>query len=90
VVLEQVEASGGVDAPTVPAPDSGDNGIFGQIPGLGNIPGLDDLLEGLPDVGGLLDDLLQGSGLPEELRNLLDDLLGIEPSSPAPDQDGGE
>jgi putative serine protease PepD len=58
---QQVEEAGGVDAPTVPAPDDG--GI------LESIPGLDDLLPGLPDG---LDDLLADLG--EELDQLLPDL----------------
>jgi hypothetical protein len=70
---EQVEAAGGVDAPTVPAPEDG--GIFDSIPGLDDLlPGLpDDLDELLPDLGEELDQLLPD--LEDGLDGVLDDLL---------------
>jgi len=72
-VLDQVEANGGADAPTVPAPES-DTGIFGDIPFFdGTIPGLDELL---PDLDELLEELFGSSDIPQELEELLDELFG--------------
>jgi S1-C subfamily serine protease len=68
-LLEEVKANGGVDAPTVPAPE--DEGGF-EIPGLGQIPGLDQL----PGLGEMLEDLFGPGGAPLELDQLLEDLFG--------------
>ena len=89
-LLDEVEAAGGVDAPPVPAPEGA--GLDSLIPGLGNIPGLDQLQD-------LLDELLNpqggqgGSGqvLPgfdELLNDLLDELFRPvpDPSQPDPSQ----
>jgi putative serine protease PepD len=91
-LLDEVEANGGADAPTVPAPETG--GLFGGIPGLDEIiPGLDELIPGLEDILPGLDEMIPGfdqlpsldellqqmfdqAGIPEELQQLLDELLG--------------
>ena len=78
VVLDQVEAAGGADAPTVPAPESDDN-LFGNIPGLDDLPGLDALPgldELVPALDKLMDDLFEAGDIPDELRQLLDELFG--------------
>jgi putative serine protease PepD len=81
-LMDEVAANGGVEAPTVAAPDEG-GGLFDDIPGLDQLPGLDDL-PGLSDIPGLgnlpnLDEMLQGmfdiESLPEDLRRLLEQLL---------------
>jgi S1-C subfamily serine protease len=81
-LIDEVTAAGGVDAPTVPAPES--DSIFGSIPGLDDLlpgldqlPGLEDLLPGgeLPGLDDLLGDLF-GEDVPPELQRLLDELLG--------------
>jgi len=85
-LLDDVQAAGGVSAPTIPAPDSGSGGLDGLIPGLdGLIPdGLKNLLPdlgNLGDLGGLLDrfgegfDRFQQDGLQGLLGFLLDQLL---------------
>jgi hypothetical protein len=70
-----VEDDGGREAPTVPAPEQ-PGGLGGLIPGLPQIPGLDELLPGLDDLfgGGAPDDL--DGALDELLNDLMDDLLG--------------
>lgn len=85
-LLDEVEATGGVDAPTVPAPEGG--GLESLLPGLGDIPGLDQLQD-------LLDDLLnpqggtQGQdqlpGLGESFDDLLDELFRPVPVPPQQD-----
>jgi S1-C subfamily serine protease len=84
-LIEEVEANGGVDAPTVPAPEDG-FGLDSLIPGLEDLlPGLDDLfglddpqgLQGLPGLEDLLDELFGFGDVPPELQQLLEDLLGI-------------
>jgi S1-C subfamily serine protease len=84
-LLADVQAAGGVDAPTVPAPEQGLlDGLGGLLPdGLdGLLPDLDGLL---PDLGGLGDWLdrfgegfgrFQEDGLQGLLGFLLDELLG--------------
>jgi len=52
----EVEANGGADAPTVPAPDTG-GGPFDDIPGLDELPSLDDLEELLPELEELFPEL---------------------------------
>ena len=68
-LLDEVEANGGVDAPTVPAPEDA-GGLFGQIPGLDRIPGLDQL----PSLDELLDELF-GTDVPDDLDSALGDAL---------------
>ena len=85
-LLDEVEAAGGVDAPTVPAPEGG--GLESLIPGLGDIPGLDqlqDLLDELlnPQGGTQGQDLLPG--LDESLNDLLDELFRPVPVPPQQD-----
>jgi len=84
-LIAEVEAAGGVDAPTVPAPDDA-SGLDSLVPGLEDLlPGLDDLfgldntpgLEGLPGLEEMLDELFGVSDLPPELQELLDGLLGL-------------
>jgi hypothetical protein len=56
-LLDEVEAAGGIEAPTVPAPEDA-GGLDSLIPGLdGLIPGLDELFPGLDQLPGL-DELL--------------------------------
>ena len=85
-LLDEVKAAGGVDAPTVPAPEGG--GLESLIPGLGDIPGLDQLQD-------LLDELLnpqggtQGQAPLPELGEAFDDLLDelFRPAPVPPQQD---
>jgi hypothetical protein len=99
-LLDEVQANGGADAPTVPAPDDG--GLLGsipgldEIPGLGEIPGLDEIpgLGEIPDLGDLptLDEMLQDmydqGEIPEELQRMLDDLLGTDSGNGSSDGNG--
>jgi putative serine protease PepD len=90
-LIDEVEANGGVDAPTVPAPaDAG--GLGGLVPGLEDLlPGLDDLfgpggpegLENLPGLEEMLDEMFGTADIPPELQQLLEELLGI-PAPAAP------
>lgn len=89
-LIEEVEANGGVDAPTVPAPEDG-FGLDSLIPGLEDLlPGLDDLfglddpqgLQGLPGLEELLDELFGFGDVPPDLQQLLEDLLGIPGQPP--------
>ncbi|HEY5890760.1 MAG TPA: trypsin-like peptidase domain-containing protein [Acidimicrobiia bacterium] len=81
-LIQQVEAAGGVDAPTIPAPEDGLNSL---VPGLDDLlPGLDDLLDpngqGFGDLPGLqemLEEMFGLSDLPPELQQLFEDLLGV-------------
>jgi S1-C subfamily serine protease len=84
-VIDEVEANGGVDAATVPAPDSA-LGLDGLIPGLEDLfPGLDEFF-GLDDPQGFQD--LPGlEEMPPELEQLLDDLFGA--ALPAPGEGSG-
>jgi S1-C subfamily serine protease len=79
-LLQEVEDAGGVDAPPVPAPEGA--GLDSLIPGLGGIPGLDqlqDLLDELLNPGGSQgQDPLPGLG--ESLDELLDELFRPAPS----------
>jgi len=57
-LLEEVAAAGGVDAPTIPAPEG--SGLDSLIPGFDDLlPGLDELLPGL---GEFLDELFAAPG----------------------------
>ena len=85
-LLDEVEAAGGVDAPTIPAPEGG--GLENLIPGLGDIPGLDqlqDLLDELlnPQGGAQGQDPLPGLG--ESFDDLLDELFRPVPVPPQQD-----
>ncbi len=85
-LIDEVEQAGGVEAPTVPAPDDA-FGMDQLIPGLEDLlPGLDDLfggddlfgpggLPGLPGLEEMLDELFGMSDLPPELQDLLEGLL---------------
>jgi hypothetical protein len=92
-LIEEVEANGGVAAPTVPAPESA-GGLGGLVPGLEDLlPGLDDLfgpegMEGLEDLPGLeemLDEMFGAADIPPELQQLLEELLGV-PAPAAPEE----
>jgi S1-C subfamily serine protease len=94
-LIEEVEANGGVDAPTVTAPDD-IPGLGGLVPGLEDLlPGLDDLFgpgsgEGLEDLPGLLEMLEEMFGpgaIPPELQQLLDELLLVP--VPGEGEEGG-
>ena len=94
-LMEEVEANGGIDAPTVPAPEDDLGGLGGLdqlLPGLEDLlPGLDDLfglggtenLEDLPGLQEMLDEMFGASDIPPELRQLLEELLGL-PGGPVP------
>jgi S1-C subfamily serine protease len=84
-LIDEVEAAGGVDAPTVPAPDDA-MGLDSLIPGLEDLlPGLEDLfnfddpngLQGLPGLEDMLGELFGLGDLPPDLQQLFDDLLGV-------------
>jgi putative serine protease PepD len=84
-LMDEVEASGGVDAPTIPAPEDA-GGLGGLFPGLEDLPGLDELFGDLPTLDELLDELFgTGGSTPPSLDELLEDLFGI----PTPDSGGG-
>ncbi|MGD2059316.1 MAG: trypsin-like peptidase domain-containing protein [Acidimicrobiia bacterium] len=89
-LMDEVAANGGVDAPTVPAPEDA-LGVDSLIPGLEDLlPGLDDLfnfddpqgLNGLPDLNQLLDELFGFGDIPPELQQLLEELLGVPGTTP--------
>lgn len=93
-LMEEVETSGGVDAPTIPAPDS-EFGLDSLVPGLEDLlPGLEDLFglddpqgqDQLPGLEDLLDEMFGLDELPPELRNLFEELLGI---TETPGEGGG-
>jgi len=69
-LMDEVEAAGGVDAPTIPAPEDA-GGLGSLIPGLdGLIPGLDELIPNLDQLPGL--------------NELLDELFRPAPQQPTP------
>jgi S1-C subfamily serine protease len=87
-LIDEVKTNGGVDAPTVPAPQ---DGLDSLIPGLEDLlPGLDDLfglddpqgLNGLPGLDQLLDELFGFGDIPPELQQLLEELLGVPGLTP--------
>jgi S1-C subfamily serine protease len=90
-VIEEVETNGGVDAPTVPAPEDAGS-LGGLVPGLEDLlPGLDDLfgpegpggLEDLPGLEEMLEEMFGAADIPPELQQLLEELLGVPaPSAP--------
>ncbi len=90
-LLNEVDANGGMDAPTVPAPEDA-GGLGGLIPGLDQLPGLDETLDQLLDellnpggTGGQgLDEL---PGLDEMLDDMLNELFGTSGTAP---QDPGQ
>lgn len=82
-LIDEVAQAGGVDAPTIPAPEDA-FGLDQLIPGLDDLlPGLDDLFNlddpfgqgGLPGLEEMLDELFGMSDLPPELQDLLEGLL---------------
>ena len=88
-LMEEVEANGGVEAPTVPTPE-GAGGLGGLVPGLEDLlPGLDDLfgpeggLEDLPGLEEMLEEMFGTADIPPELQQLLEELLGV-PGPAAP------
>ena len=90
--MDQVKAAGGVDAPAVQDDSSSSSNPLSQIPGLGQIPGLDQLPNDLSQIPGLdqipgLQDLLNGDPS-QALQQLLNELLGNDPTAPSPDQGG--
>lgn len=86
-LIEEVESNGGIDAPTVPAPESG-LGFDSLIPGLEDLlPGLEDLFgptdpQALPGLEDLLNELFGFGDVPPELQDLLDELLGVPGTNP--------
>jgi S1-C subfamily serine protease len=93
-LIDEVEQAGGVDAPTVPAPESG-SGLDQLLPGLEDLlPGFEDLFElddpfgtgGLPGLDEMLDELFGMNDLPPELQDLLEGLL--QTPGAAPDEGG--
>ena len=86
-LLDEVEEAGGIDAPSIPAPEG--SGLDSLIPGLGNVPGLDqlqDLLDELLNPGGSQgQDPLPGLG--DSLQDLLDELFRPAPTPPQQDLD---
>jgi putative serine protease PepD len=83
-LMDEVEANGGVDAPTIPAPEDA-GGLGGLFPGLEDLPGLDELFGDLPSLDELLDELFGTGSTPPSLDELFEDLFGI----PSPDSGGG-
>jgi S1-C subfamily serine protease len=99
-LMDEVEANGGVDAPTVPAPEDGLGGLGGGLdqllPGLEDVlPGLEDLfgpggpenLEDLPGLQEMLEEMFGASDIPPELLQLLEELLGL-PGGAVPGEEG--
>jgi S1-C subfamily serine protease len=93
-LIDEVEQAGGVDAPTVPAPEGG-SGLDQLLPGLEDLlPGFEDLFElddpfgtgGLPGLDEMLDELFGMNDLPPELQDLLEGLL--QTPGAAPDEGG--
>jgi S1-C subfamily serine protease len=91
-LMDEVEANGGVDAPTVPAPESA-SGLNQLVPGLEDLlPGLEDLfnlddpqgLEELPGLEEMMDELFGFGDIPPELQQLLEELLGMPVPTPDP------
>jgi S1-C subfamily serine protease len=98
-LMDEVEANGGVDAPTVPAPEDGLGGLGGldqMLPGLEDLlPGLEDLfgldgtedLQELPGLQEMLEEMFGASDIPPELLQLLEELLGLSGSA-VPGEEG--
>jgi hypothetical protein len=89
-LLDEVEANGGVDAPTIPAPEDA-GGLGGLLPGIDQLPGLDEalnqLLEELFGTGGA-GDPNQLPGMDQLLDDMLDELFGANGDATAPNQAG--
>jgi len=92
-LMEEVEANGGVDAPTIPAPEDA-LGLSQLVPGLEDLlPGLDELFGpggGFGDLPGLeemLEDMFGPGNVPPELEQMFEDLFGIP--VPAPQEGAG-
>ena len=80
-LLDEVEAAGGIDAPTVPAPEG--SGLDSLIPGFDDLlPGLDELLPGL---GEMLEELFSTTEpVPSDPGSSDPAPLAPTPSDPAP------
>jgi hypothetical protein len=94
-LIEEVQANGGVDAPTIPAPEDGSS-MQGLVPGLEDLfPGLEDLfgpggaqdLQDLPDLQEMLDQMFGPGAIPPELEQLLEELLSIPAPTQTPDEE---
>ena len=93
-LIEEVEANGGADAPTVPAPEDA-LGVDQLVPGLEDLlPGLEDLfgpegaqgLEDLPGLDEMLEEMFGPGAIPPELQQLFEELLGV----PVPGAEEGD
>jgi S1-C subfamily serine protease len=81
-IIAEVEAAGGAEAPTIPAPEGA---VDSLIPGLDDLlPGLDDLLDPngqsfgeIPGLQEMLEEMFGLNDLPPDLQQLLEDLLGV-------------
>ncbi len=89
-LIEELEANGGVDAPTIPAPES-TSGLDQLVPGLEDLlPGLDELfgpegaqgLENLPGLEEMLEEMFGAADIPPELLQLLEELLATPIPAP--------
>ena len=94
-LIDEVQANGGVDAPTIPAPEDASS-MQGLVPGLEDLlPGLDDLfgpggaqdLQDLPDLQEMLDEMFGPGAIPPELEQLLEELLSIPPPAQTPNEE---
>jgi S1-C subfamily serine protease len=81
-IIAEVEAAGGAEAPTIPAPEGA---VDSLIPGLDDLlPGLDDLLDPngqsfgeIPGLQEMLEEMFGLNDLPPDLQQLFEDLLGV-------------
>lgn len=86
-LIEEVNEAGGVEAPTIPAPEDA-SGLGQLLPGLDDLlPGLEDLFnfddpQGLPGLEDMLGELFGLSDLPPELQQLFEELLEIPGTDP--------
>jgi S1-C subfamily serine protease len=96
-LIEEVEANGGVDAPTVPAPEDASS-MQGLVPGLEDLlPGLEDLfgpggvedLQDLPGLQEMLDEMFGPGAIPPELEQLLEELFAIPAPAQTPEEGDG-
>lgn len=104
-LIDEVEANGGVDAETVPAPEDA-FGLDALIPGLEDLlPGLDELPPGLeelfrfddpqdlgqlPGLEEMLDEMFGFDELPPDLQQLLEELFGMPTPTPGEGNEGSE
>jgi putative serine protease PepD len=95
-LIDEVQANGGVDAETVPAPEDAMSGLDSLIPGLEDLlPGLEDLfnlddpqsLQDLPGLQEMLEEMFGFNDLPPDVQQLLDELFGL--TAPAPEEGSG-